>query len=129
MKKVVCLSVVQDVGKFGEHQNDQVSTQRLRAFSRGEYSESNESLSVSEDDVASSPNLKDMCQREVSLIGRSNWCRKECDILNLESVFLAKGHVMATDSKETIMDNIFGHDHVGLTILYCPGDISVEMIM
>jgi hypothetical protein len=27
------------------------------------------------------------------------------------------------------MDNIFGHDHVGLTILYCPGDISVEMIM
>jgi hypothetical protein len=70
-----------------------------------------------------------MCQRKTSLMGHSSWCKKECDLLNLEGVFLAKGHVMATDLKETIMDNILGHDHVGLTILYCHGNIFVIMII
>jgi hypothetical protein len=64
-KRVVCLNEVQNVGTTGEHQNDQVSTQGLLAFSRGEYSESNEFPSVNEDDVASSPNLEDMCQRKL----------------------------------------------------------------
>jgi hypothetical protein len=90
MKKVACLNDVQGVGIFGENQNDQVSTQGLLAFLKGEYNESNESLNVSEDDVASSPNLKDMGQTEVSLIGCSSWCRKECDLLNLEGVSLRK---------------------------------------
>ncbi len=30
-----------------------------------------------------------------------------------------KGHVMVFDMKEAILDNILGHDHVDLTILYC----------
>ncbi len=34
-----------------------------------------------------------------------------------------KGHVMVFDMKEAILDNILGHDHVGLTILYCLRDI------
>jgi hypothetical protein len=53
MKKVVCPTVVWNVSTFGKHQNDQVSTQGLLVFSRGEYSESSESLSVNEDCVAS----------------------------------------------------------------------------
>jgi hypothetical protein len=31
--------------------------------------------------------------------------------------------------KEAILDDILGHDHVGLTIFYCLGDISVVMII
>ncbi len=38
---------------------------------------------------------------------------------------LAKGHVIAFNLKEAIMDNILTHDHVNLTIFYCLGDISV----
>jgi hypothetical protein len=34
---------------------------------------------------------------------------------------------MTSNLKETIMDNILGHDHVGLTILYCPIDIPTIM--
>jgi hypothetical protein len=30
-----------------------------------------------------------------------------------------KGHVMIFDIREAILDNIFRHDHVDLTILYC----------
>jgi hypothetical protein len=29
--------------------------------------------------------------------------------------------------KEAILDDILGHDHVSLTILYCLGDISMVM--
>jgi len=45
-------------------------------FSGGEYNESSESFNANEDDVASLPNLKDMCQREAPPIGHSNWCKK-----------------------------------------------------
>jgi hypothetical protein len=34
---------------------------------------------------------------------------------------------MAFDAREAIMDDILGHDHVRLTIFYCPRDISVVM--
>jgi hypothetical protein len=34
---------------------------------------------------------------------------------------------MASDPREAILDNILGHDHVGLTILYCPRNISPVM--
>ncbi len=37
MKKMVCLSLVRNVGTNGKHQNDQVFTQRLLAFLKGEY--------------------------------------------------------------------------------------------
>jgi hypothetical protein len=31
---------------------------------------------------------------------------------------------MTSDPREVILDNILRHDHVNLTILYCPRDIS-----
>ncbi len=34
---------------------------------------------------------------------------------------------MAFDLQESIMDNILGDNHVGLTIFYYPGDISTIM--
>jgi hypothetical protein len=34
---------------------------------------------------------------------------------------------MASDPKEAILDNILGDDHVGLTILYYPKNISTIM--
>jgi hypothetical protein len=34
---------------------------------------------------------------------------------------------MTSDLREAIMDDIFGHDHVNLTILYCFRDNSVIM--
>ncbi len=56
---------------------DQVSTKGLLAFWGGEYNESNEILSVNENNVASSPNLEDMHQIEASPIGHNNWCGNE----------------------------------------------------
>ncbi len=88
-------------------------------FSRGEYNESSESLNANENGVASLLNLEDIHQEKVSLIGCSSWCGKECNLLDLETVFLAKGCVVAFDPRETILDDILGHDHVSLTILCC----------
>jgi hypothetical protein len=61
--KVVCPSAVHNVGTSRKHQNDQVFTQKFLVFSGGEYSESNESLGADENNVASSFNLEDLCQR------------------------------------------------------------------
>jgi hypothetical protein len=71
-RKMVYVNVVQNVGKVGEHQNDQISTQKFLAFSGGEYSESNEFLGANENDVESLPNLENMRQREASPIRRSS---------------------------------------------------------
>ncbi len=120
---------VQDVGTSGKQENDQVSTQGLFAFSRGVYNESNKSFNVGEDNVASPPNFKDMCWKETPLIGHSSWCKNDCDLLDLEGVFFARGHVMTFDLKEAILDDILGHDHVGLTILYCLWNISTVMVI
>jgi hypothetical protein len=38
-----------------------------------------------------------------------------------------KGCVMACNSKEAILDEILGDDHVSLTIFYYPKDISMIM--
>ncbi len=38
-----------------------------------------------------------------------------------------KGCVRVFDMREAILDNGFRHDHVDLTILYCPRDILVEL--
>ncbi len=56
--------------------------------------------------MASSPNLKDMCQREALLIGHSNWHKKECNLLDPKGVFLARGHVIASGIREAILDDI-----------------------
>ncbi len=92
-KRVVCLSAIQNVGKTREHQNDQVYTQGLLVFFGDEYNENNEFLNANENNVASLPNLKDMHQKEALLIRHNSWCGKECDLQDLEGVFLVKGHV------------------------------------
>jgi hypothetical protein len=60
-KRVVYPNVIQNVSIARKHQNDQISTQGLPTFSGAEYIESSESFSANEDDVASFPNLKNMC--------------------------------------------------------------------
>jgi len=94
-------------------------------FLGGGYNESNESFSANENDVASLFNLENMCRREVLPIGHNNWCEKECNLQDPEGVFLVKGCVMASNLREVILENILGDDHVGLTILYCPRNISM----
>ncbi len=89
--------------------------------------ESSESLSANEDDVSSSPNLENMCRREISPIGHNSWCKKECDLQDPKGDFFVKGHVTTSNPKEAILDNILGDDHVNLTILYCLEDISTMM--
>ncbi len=56
-------------------------------FLGDEYSESDEFLSANEDNVGSSFNLENMCQRKVSPIGHNSWCGKECDLQNPKGVF------------------------------------------
>jgi len=68
-----------------------------------------------------------MHRRKASPIGHNSWHGKECNVQNLESVFLTRGHVMAFNPKEVILDDILGDDHFGLTILYYLGDISKLM--
>jgi len=38
-----------------------------------------------------------------------------------------RGHVTTSNPREAILDDILKHDHAGLTILYCLGDISIVM--
>jgi len=127
MKKVVCSNVVQNVSIAREHQNDQVSTQGLLVFLGGEYNESSESFNDNEDNVESLPNLENMCRREAPPIKHSSWCKKKCDLQDLDGVFFVRGCVMASDLREVILDNILGDDHVSLTIFYYLGDISTIM--
>ncbi len=61
------------------------------------------------------------------LIKCSSWHGKECNLIDPESVFLMRARVMASTPREAILDDILGDDHVNLTILYCPGDISMVM--
>jgi hypothetical protein len=77
--------------------------------------------------VASLPNLKDLWQRKALPIERSGWCERKCNLLHLEGVFCAKGRVMASDPREAILDDNFGHDHVDLTIFYYIGNILTIM--
>jgi hypothetical protein len=109
------------------------NTKMIEFLSKGssclgdEYSESSKSFDVNEDDVASLLNLENMSQREAPLKGHNSWWRKECDLQDPEGVFLARGHMMAFDPREAIMDNILEDDHVNLTILYYLKDISTVM--
>jgi hypothetical protein len=58
--------------------------------------------------VPSLPNLEDMHWREAPLIGRNSWPQKECNLQDLEGVFLVKGRVMTSNPREVILDNIIG---------------------
>jgi hypothetical protein len=127
MKKVVCSNVFWNVGTSKEHKNDQVFTQGFFVFSRGEYNESNESFGANEDDVVSFLNLKDMCQREASPKRRSSWHGKECNLQHPDNVIFARGCVTTFNLRGTILDDIFGDDHVSLTIFYCVRNILAVM--
>jgi hypothetical protein len=58
---------------------------------------------------------------------RSWWRGVECDLLNDDGVFIAKGQVIAYDPMEVVLDDWFGEDHVGLCIMYCLGIVSMVM--
>ncbi len=42
-------------------------------------------------------------------------------------LFIASGHVIACDPRETIVDNLLGEDHVKMSILYCLNNILAVM--
>jgi hypothetical protein len=96
---------------------------------KGEYTESSESFSANENNVASSPNLEDMHKKEVLPIGHSNWHGNEYKLLDPKGIFLVKSCVMAYNLNDAILDDILGHDHVSLTIIYSPRNISMIMII
>jgi hypothetical protein len=79
--------------------------------------------------VASLFNVKNMHQKKAQLIGHNNWRKRECNLLNPKSVFLARGCVMIFDPREAILDYVLGHDHVSLTIFYYLGNILAIMII
>jgi hypothetical protein len=51
----------------------------------------------------------------------------ECELVDDVGLFVTSGHVIACDLREAVLDNQFGEDHVGVSILYCPNNISVVM--
>jgi hypothetical protein len=53
-----------------------------------------------------------------------SWKGMECDVVDVEGVFVAKGQVIACDPREVVFSDDLG-DHVGILILYCPNDILV----
>jgi hypothetical protein len=67
--------------------------------------------------------------RNSNILGRCRfeWQGIECDIVDNVGEFLAKGHVVACDPQESILDDWLGKDHVGLCILYCPTTMSELM--
>jgi hypothetical protein len=42
-------------------------------------------------------------------------------------LFVANAHVIACDPREVVFDNKLGEDHVGVSILYCPNNVSAIM--
>jgi hypothetical protein len=48
----------------------------------------------------------------------------ECDLVNDVGLFIASGHVIAYDPREAILDNQLNEDHVKVSILYCPNNVS-----
>ncbi len=42
-------------------------------------------------------------------------------------LFVGSGCVIACDPREVVLDNKLGEDHVEMSILYCPNNISVVM--
>jgi hypothetical protein len=58
---------------------------------------------------------------------RSQWRGVECDLLDDDGIFIAKGQVIECDPMEAIVDDHLGEDHVGLCILYCFSTMSIIM--
>jgi len=48
---------------------------------------------------------------------RFKWRGTECNLVDDDGVFIAKGQVATCDPQEVILDNQSGEDHVGLCIL------------
>ncbi len=42
-------------------------------------------------------------------------------------LFVTNGHVIACNLWEVVLDNQLGEDHVGVSILYCPNNVSMVM--
>jgi len=59
--------------------------------------------------------------------GRFVWWGVECELVDDVGLFVTSGHVIACDLREAILDNQFGEDHVSVSILYCPNNISAVM--
>jgi hypothetical protein len=60
---------------------------------------------------------------------RSQWRGIECDLLDDDGLFIAKGRVIACDPMEVIFYDQLGEDHVGLCILYCFNIVSTVMMI
>jgi hypothetical protein len=55
----------------------------------------------------------------------SKWWGVECDLVNDAGVFLAKGHVVACDLHEALLNDQLREKHVRFCILYCPTIVLV----
>jgi len=60
---------------------------------------------------------------------KSQWRGVECDLLDVDGIFIAKGRVIAFNLMEVVFDDQLGEDHVGLRILYCLGIVLVIMMI
>jgi hypothetical protein len=51
----------------------------------------------------------------------------ECELVDDVGLFVISGRVITSDPREAIIDNQLGEDHVNVSILYCPNNISIVM--
>jgi hypothetical protein len=51
----------------------------------------------------------------------------ECDLIDDGGIFITTGRVIACDPKEIVFDNQLSEDHVGVSIFYCPSNVSTIM--
>ncbi len=58
---------------------------------------------------------------------RHSWRSIECDVVDVEGVYVDREWIIVCDSREEVLDDDLGEDHVGLFILYCLNDILVIM--
>ncbi len=59
--------------------------------------------------------------------GRYSQHSVECDLLDDGGIFIANGHVITYDAKEVVLNNQLNEDHVGVSIFYCPSNVSMVM--
>ncbi len=56
-----------------------------------------------------------------------SWRGIECDVVDVEGVFIVRGQLIACDPREIVLYDDLGEDRFGSLILYCPNDISTIM--
>lgn len=66
------------------------------------------------------------CNTNVLSLKR-NWRGNECDVVDVEGVFIVTGRVIACDPREVVLNDDLGEDHFELFILYCRNDKSTIM--